>query len=93
MKYSVRTTHQLAMILQGCRKQAELSQKQASAKVGMLPKTISALEISPDNCTIASLFKLLSALDLEMVLQPKWLAQDNKDQGANDPVTNDEDKW
>lgn len=79
MIYTVRTTHQLAMILQGCRKQAELSQKQASVKVGMLPKTISALEINPDNCSISSLFKLLSALDLEMVLQPKHLSQNNND--------------
>lgn len=83
MKYSVRTTQQLAMILQGCRKQAELSQKQASTKVGMLPKTISSLESDPDGCSIASLFKLLSALDLEMVLQPKQSTQDS----------NDGDKW
>lgn len=76
MKYSARTTQQLAMILQGCRKQAGLTQKQAAGKVGMLPKTISSFETHPDGCSIASLFKLLSALDLELVLQAKPSAND-----------------
>jgi HTH-type transcriptional regulator/antitoxin HipB len=71
----VRTTQQLALILQGYRKQGRLTQKQAASSVGMLPKTISAFETDPDRSTIASLFKLLSALNLEMVLQPKNTSQ------------------
>ncbi len=77
MKYSVRTSQQLSMVLQGCRKQANLTQKEAAAKVGMLPKTISSFETNPDGVSIASLFKLLSALDLEMVLQPKQQQADS----------------
>jgi HTH-type transcriptional regulator/antitoxin HipB len=80
MKYPVRTTQQLAMILQGCRKQAGITQKQAASKVGMLPKTISSFETDPDNSSIASLFKLLSALDLEMVLQSKQPGQTSGDE-------------
>lgn len=79
MKYPARTTQQLAMILQGCRKQAGLTQRQAASKVGMLPKTVSSFETNPDSRSIASLFKLLSALELEMVLQPKQSAQDKDD--------------
>lgn len=71
MSNKVRTTHQLAMVLQGHRKQSRLTQKQTADKVGLLAKTVSALENEPDSVTISSLFKLLSALDLEMVLQPK----------------------
>ena len=71
MKYPIRTTQQLAMILQGCRKQVGVTQKQAAGKVGLLPKTISLLETDPDGSSISSLFKLLSALDLELVLQSK----------------------
>ena len=71
MKYPIRTTQQLAMILQGCRKQVGLTQKQTAGKVGLLPKTISLLETDPDGSSVASLFKLLSALDLELVLQSK----------------------
>ena len=59
------------MVLQGHRKQSRLTQKQTADKVGLLAKTVSALENEPDGVTISSLFKLLSALDLEMVLQPK----------------------
>lgn len=71
MGHPIRTTQQLAMVLQGYRKQSGLTQKQAGSKVGLLPKTISGLESNPDNSGIASLFKLLSALDLELILQPK----------------------
>lgn len=80
MQYPVRTTQQLAMILQGYRKQINLTQKQAASKVGMLPKTISAFETNPDTGTIASLFKLLSALDLEIILQPKNSNHNNSSQ-------------
>ena len=70
-KQAVRTPMQLARVLNGYRKKLNLTQKQAGEKVGMFPKTISALENSPDNSSIASLFKLLSALGLELVLKPK----------------------
>ena len=42
----------------------------------MVPKTISALENHPEGSSIESLFKLLSALDLEIVLQPKLHVED-----------------
>lgn len=41
------------------------------SKVGLLPKTISALDSDPRRSSVASLFKLLSTLDLELVLKPK----------------------
>ncbi|TLU54506.1 MAG: XRE family transcriptional regulator [Chlorobium sp.] len=68
---AIRTPMQLAMILQGYRKQRRFSQKQAGEHVGLLPKTISALESRPERSCIESLFKLISALDLEMVLLSK----------------------
>lgn len=70
-KQAIRTPMQLAMVLSGYRKTLKLTQKQAGDKVGLFPKTISALENSPDGSSIASLFKLLSALGLELVLKPK----------------------
>ncbi len=71
IKQVIRTPRQLAMVLNGQRKELELSQKQAAEKVGMLPKTISALESNPERCRLESLFKLLSSLEIEMVLRPK----------------------
>lgn len=70
-EFPVTTLDQLAAVLRGRRAQRAATQKQIGAKVGLLPKTISALESRPGHSSVASLFKLLSALDLELVLQPK----------------------
>ncbi|MEI6692062.1 MAG: hypothetical protein WCL43_05020 [Chlorobium sp.] len=48
-------------------------------RVACWKKTISALETIPERSSIESLFKLISALDLEMVLQPK--SKDNAGSG------------
>jgi len=71
MDYSARTPRQLGQILKGQRKSRRLTQKQASASVGLLPKTVSKLELEPDTATLESLFKLLSALQLELVVRSK----------------------
>lgn len=71
MHYSVRSAHQLGHVLRGQRKSKRLTQKAVGASVGLLPKTISSLESSPARATVESLLKLLSALDLELVLRPK----------------------
>lgn len=65
------TPDQLASVLRGQRRASKLTQKQAAALVGLLPKTISALESNPERGSVGSLYKLLSALGLELVLQPK----------------------
>lgn len=70
----ITTTHtprQLGQVLRGQRKSQKLTQKEAADAVGLLPKTISKLEITTETATIASLFKLLSALQLEIVVRSK----------------------
>jgi HTH-type transcriptional regulator/antitoxin HipB len=71
MEQTIRTPMQLAKVLHGNRKKLKFTQKQAGEKVGLLAKTISAMENSPENSSIATLFKLLAALELELVLRPK----------------------
>ena len=71
MSYAAQTPAQLGKILQAQRKASGLSQQQVAASVGLLPKTVSRLERDPDTATIDSLFKLLSALRLELVVQSK----------------------
>jgi HTH-type transcriptional regulator / antitoxin HipB len=66
---------QLAMVLNGFRKKRKLTQKQAAEKVGLLPKSISAMEHHPEKSSLESLFKLLSALGLELVIKPKRTGQ------------------
>jgi len=77
MEYPIRTTRQLAETLKGWRKTRRLTQAEAAAGVGLLPKTISALESNPDASTLASLFRLISALDLELVIRPKAAGTDS----------------
>ena len=71
MLLRAQTPEQLASVLRGQRQALGLTQKQAAALVGLLPKTISALELNPERSSVHSLFKLLSALGLELLLQPK----------------------
>lgn len=71
MEYPLHTLRQLAQTLRGLRKQRGLTQARAAAKVGLLPKTISSLETDPEPASLGSLFKLLSALDLELSVRPK----------------------
>ncbi|MEJ7747361.1 MAG: helix-turn-helix domain-containing protein, partial [Luteimonas sp.] len=71
MLLRAQTPKQLASVLRGQRRASKLTQKQAAALVGLLPKTISAFESEPGRGSVDSLFKLLSALGLELVLQSK----------------------
>lgn len=71
MNYTAQTPRQLGQILRGQRKSQKLTQKDAAKPVGLLPKTISKLELAPETATIESLFKLMSALQLELVVRTK----------------------
>ena len=71
MEYPIHTARQLGQALKGWRKSRNLTQAEAAGRVGLLPKTISALESDPDPSTVGSLFKLLAALDLELTVRPK----------------------
>lgn len=71
MQYPIQTPVQLGSYLRTRRKALGLTQKEAALRIGLLPKTISALENNPHHCSIESLLRLLSALDLEFLLQGK----------------------
>lgn len=71
MNYTAQTPTQLGQILRGQRKSQQLTQQDAAKSVGLLPKTISKLELAPETATIESLFKLMSALQLELVVRTK----------------------
>jgi len=71
MQTAVFTSKQLATALRGRRKTLNLTQKDVAGLVGLLPKTVSALETDPDRCSVESLRTLLVALKLELVLLPK----------------------
>ena len=71
MDYPVQTSEQLAQVLRCQRIAMRRTQQRAGAGVGLLPKTVSALETAPHRSTVKSLFKLLAALDLELVVRER----------------------
>jgi len=76
---TVHTPTQLGQVLKGWRKSKRLTQREAADLVGLLPKTISKLELSPETATIESLFKLLSALELELAVNSKTETSSRKE--------------
>jgi HTH-type transcriptional regulator/antitoxin HipB len=69
MDYVARTPAQLGQILRSCRKQRALSQQQVAAKIGMKQPTISAVENGSGGTSLESVYRLLSALGLELVVR------------------------
>lgn len=79
VKQSITLPSQLAAALRAERKHLGLTQVEAGANVGLLPKTISALESAPERSSIGSLFKLLASLNLQIVLEPRSQKSDSGD--------------
>ncbi|PZV23448.1 MAG: transcriptional regulator [Cyanobium sp.] len=73
MWHVVRLPAQLGVALRSRRKELGLSQAEAAARGGLQQKTVSSLENDPQRCTIHSLYRLLAALGVELVLQPREL--------------------
>ena len=79
MDYPVQTSDQLAQVLRCQRIARRRTQQRAGAGVGLLPKTVSALETSPHRSTVKSLLKLLAALDLELVVRDRSDNEESSD--------------
>ena len=71
MDYVARTPAQLGPILRSIRAERGLTQQDAGAKVGLKQSTVSAIESDSARSSVDTLYKLLSALDLELVVRYK----------------------
>lgn len=69
--YPIKTPQQLGSVLQGYRKDQGLTQKTAGAKVGLAQNAVSEIESEPGRAGLARVFKLLAALDLELVVRSR----------------------
>lgn len=67
----------LADALQQVRKQQGQTQQTIGELAGTKQSTVSTFETSPEHVRIETLFKLLSALNLELVLEPRGQAPEN----------------
>jgi len=74
--YGARTPAQLGPILRSIRTAHRLSQKDAGAKVGLKQSTVSAIERNSAHTSVATLYKLLSALGLELLVRDKTTDRD-----------------
>ncbi|MCE3046038.1 helix-turn-helix domain-containing protein [Legionella sp. 16cNR16C] len=67
----IRSAKDLALYLNDKRKQLKMSQSEVGDLVGLKQDTISKFENSPDNSRIDTLFRILSALNLNISLVEK----------------------
>jgi len=66
------TTHEsLGLILRSVRKNKGLTQTEAGKSVGLDQTTLSNIERGASNVRIDTLFRLLAALDMEMIIRPR----------------------
>ncbi len=71
MIYYIGHLGQLPVMLKAIRKKNGYRQSDLKKVMGILPKTVSALENHPEGVTLESFFKLISALDLQLCLKEK----------------------
>ena len=69
MDHVARTPAQLGQILRSCRKLRALTQLQVAAKTGMKQSTVSTAERDGNATSVETLYRLLSALGLELVVR------------------------
>jgi len=78
------TAAQLAAAIKNRRLELGLSQTQLARAAGMRQKTVSEFETRPDDRTLKTLFRLMSALQLELGVGAR---------PAPDERTTDPDRW
>lgn len=66
----------LGLILRAARKKKGLSQTEAGKSVGIDQPTMSKIERGESYARIDTLFRLLAALDMEMIVRPREKATD-----------------
>lgn len=73
----ITTSKQLSAYIQDIRQSQGLSQAKIGEKIGLRQGTVSNFEQNPDSSKLATLFKLLSALELEIELKPRKVTDEN----------------
>ena len=65
----------LSLLIKNQRKKLKLSQAEVGELVGLKQKTISAIENTPKSVQLSTVFRVLSALDLEMKISTQKEAE------------------
>ena len=67
----IHSPNKLALFVQHQRKQKGLSQTDVTSKIALKQHTLSDFETRPESTKLDTLFRILSALDLELQIVPK----------------------
>jgi HTH-type transcriptional regulator/antitoxin HipB len=70
-EYPIKTPQQLGFVLQGYRRERGLTQKDVGSRVGLAQKAVSKIELEPGRAGLSQIFKMLAALELELVVRPR----------------------
>ncbi len=79
----VNSAKELSVYIQNQRTSNNLSQESVSDLASIRQATVSAFESKPNNAKLETLFKLLSALDLELDVRPKGSLSEPKNDSVN----------
>lgn len=71
MDYKVISPQSLGEALRAARKKKGMSQKEIGKSVGIDQPSISTIERGESSVRVDTLFRLLAALDMELVIQPR----------------------
>lgn len=74
MDYLIKTPDQLGAVLKGYRRDRKLTQSTVGGQVGLPQNAISEIESDPGRTSVSRVFKLLAALELDMVVRPRQRA-------------------
>jgi HTH-type transcriptional regulator/antitoxin HipB len=72
----------LGQILKSARNDKGLNQQEAGRLVGITQAMVSRIETGESNARIDTLFRLLAALDMEMIVKPRGMSS-NLSEGDN----------
>lgn len=67
----IRSPKELSQLFQSLRKQAGINQSEVASRVGLKQSTVSNFEVNSANTRLETLFRILSALELELDVKPK----------------------
>ena len=91
----VTNSKQLSAYLKDARLNMKLSQSKVASKVGIRQDTVSNFEQNPDSTKLETLFKILSALNLELDLKVRksQLADQQNTVATSEPDNEWKEEW
>jgi HTH-type transcriptional regulator/antitoxin HipB len=91
----VTNAKQLSAYLKDARLNEQLSQSKVASKVGIRQDTVSSFELNPDSTKLETLFKILSALNLELDIKVRnqELVNERRHDNATVPDCEWKEEW